>query len=334
MSGTPRPDPAFLHNVPTSVSSSLTSSTSSTSSTLTSLISTSTTSTPTPSTSPIATTSPHSIYPYSPSTILAIAFSILFALLIPYHFYHVIHKPYVTKSVTQKHKYTIPLLIACTLCTLGYALRIVSSSSDAARASVTLYAASQIGIIVAPIFVCATLYLQVTHLIRLCLPDGSGRSFLGISPRWLGRVFIGSDVLSFLCQGVGSAIAASGNWTGHKKDTGTKVMLLGLVGQLVTFTVYLAVFTLFCLKVWSGKAEEKRAQVQVVGVSEDSSSGEVEEHYGRDFGFNPLVKQVVKGMWVASVLVEVSLSADCSKVFANRSCRSGRHVGQSTSRWV
>lgn len=85
-------------------------------------------------------------------------------------------------------------------------------------------------------------------------------------------------------------------------------MIFGLAAQLVTFTVYLVVFTLFCLKVRSGRAEDKRAEIQVIGVDAgDTDHGMVDEPNSRDFGFNPLVKQVVKGIWIANVLVEVSL---------------------------
>lgn len=212
----------------------------------------------------------------------------LYFALIPYHFYLSIFLPHVQRSVHQKHNYTIPLFVATVFSTLGYSARIASVASESGRSSVLLYALSQIFIIVAPIFICATLYLLISHLIRLCLPEGKQRVFLGISPQWLGRIFITSDVLSFLCQGAGSGIAASNNWTGETKTLGTNVLIFGLAAQLATFTLYVIVLALFCQRISAG------------------SGGGSDHEKRREYGFNPLHKQVVKGIWIASVLIEVS----------------------------
>ena len=171
----------------------------------------------------------------------------------------------------------------------------MSVSTESGRSSVGLYAISQTWIMIAPIFVCATLYLLISHLIQLCLPPGQQQVFLGLSPSLLGKIFITSDVLSFLAQGAGSGIAASGNWQGSLKDAGTAILIVGLACQLATFTVYLVVLTLFCLRVRGGHDGRSEGQ-------ENSRNG------GRDYGFNPLTLNIVKGMWIASVLVEVSTS--------------------------
>lgn len=108
-----------------------------------------------------------------------------------------------------------------------------------------LYASSRTCIIVGPIFVCAALYLLIAHLIQLCLPPGQERVFLGVSLKTLSRIFITSDVLSFVAQVAGSGIMASGNWPGSRKDAGTAILIAGLACQLATFTLYLVVLTLF-----------------------------------------------------------------------------------------
>ncbi|KAK5939988.1 hypothetical protein PMZ80_007406 [Knufia obscura] len=311
MSGNGRADAAFLHNVPTSISSSATSTTSSltskssasstTSTSISSLIASTTvnavTSAAASSTSSSTSAEPTStsIYIYNPSTTLAIAFWVIYATLIPYHFYLSVHKPLIAKTVTQKHKYTIPLVIAALLSTLGFGLRVASTATESGRRSVGLYAASQTSIIIAPIFICATLYLLLAHLIQLCLPAGPDRVFLGVSPSWLGKVFVTSDVVSFLAQSVGGMTMMSAGLadTGSRKDTGRAILMVGLGCQLATFTVFMVVLGLFCLRVRGG--HEGEGGIKGVGGGNE-----------RDYGFNPLVKQVVKGMWIASVLVEVS----------------------------
>lgn len=297
MSGHANVDPAFLNNAPSVASTAAVSSASLSTSTSTASSAAATTAivnaaASSASSSAQPSSSLESIYFYEPSTAGAIAFSVLYLIHIVYHFYLSIYIPHIRKSVANKHKYTIPLFIAAVLSTFGFSVRIASVSSESGRASVGLFASSTCFVIVAPIFVCATLYLMVVHLIRLCLPSGPEQTFLGISPRWLGRVFITSDVLSFLMQSAGSAIAASANWEGESKSVGENVLIAGLAAQLATFTVYMVVLLLFCLRVSAGKSGNF--------VDGEGSEG------ARKYGFNPLVKQVVRGMWIASAFVEVN----------------------------
>jgi len=101
--------------------------------------------------------------------------------------------------------------VAALISTAGWVVRIVSIHNDS---SIPVYAVSASYIVISPIFVCATLYLLLTRLIHTSIPEGRGQVFLGISPRRLGRVFITSDIFSFLTQCSGSGTASSGNWEG------------------------------------------------------------------------------------------------------------------------
>jgi hypothetical protein len=150
------------------------------------------------------------IYPYNPTTTPAIFFTTFYSILTFTHFHLSILTPHSLPLGQCKHRYTIPLFIAAMLSTAGYGLRIASIHHTD---SVPLYATSASYIVVAPIFVCATLYLLLTHLIRTTLPEHNQRIF-GVPARWLGRTFIFSDVSSFLMQASGSGVASSGNWEG------------------------------------------------------------------------------------------------------------------------
>lgn len=176
------------------------------------------------------------IYGYDASTPAAVVFAVLNSILLVYHGYLCLWLPCRSRTLRYKHRYTIPLWVAAFFATAGYSLRIVSVSDPS---SVSIYANSASWIVLSPIFVCATLYWQMKYLVLLLLPPGPKQRLFGISPLWLGRLFITSDVLSFLTQGAGSGIAASGNWEGNEKDIGEGVMIGGLTLQLLTFTVYL-----------------------------------------------------------------------------------------------
>ncbi|OCT49005.1 putative RTA1 domain protein [Cladophialophora carrionii] len=216
------------------------------------------------------------LYFYSPSTAAAVVFSVLYATLALWHGYINFISTRRHAAGGQKHKYTIPLFVACVISTAGWAVRIASIDNVS---SIPLYAVSASYIVISPIFVCATLYLLLTRLIRWSLPsEGDLQIFLGISPRWIGRIFITSDVFSFLTQCSGSGIASSGNWEGNLKTVGTNVLLVGLCLQLATFTVFLAVLWMFGRRVASTKEAA---------------------------GLDPCVKKVVFGVWLAGFFVQV-----------------------------
>ncbi|ETI26129.1 hypothetical protein G647_02906 [Cladophialophora carrionii CBS 160.54] len=215
------------------------------------------------------------LYFYSPSTAAAVVFSVLYATLALWHGYINFISTRRHAAGGQKHKYTIPLFVACVISTAGWAVRIASINNVS---SIPLYAVSASYIVISPIFVCATLYLLLTRLIRWSLPSGGDlQIFLGISPRWIGRIFITSDVFSFLTQCSGSGIASSGNWEGNLKTVGTNVLLVGLCLQLATFTVFLAVLWMFGRRA----ARTKEA------------------------GLDPSVRKVVFGVWLAGFFVQV-----------------------------
>jgi len=211
------------------------------------------------------------IYSYRPSLAASILFNILYGGLIIPHFtlscYRCRHK-------VMKHRYTICLLVAAIISTAGYSIRTPSIENPS---NVGLYAASASLIVISPIFVCATLYLLLARLIQLYLP-ARHQTFFHVSPRLLGKLFITSDVISFMTQGSGSGIAASGNWQGNSRTVGVDVLLVGLALQLATFTFFLVVTWRFVCRV--------RVTAKPV--------------------FNTNLTKVMTGVWIAAFFVEVS----------------------------
>ena len=234
------------------------------------------------------------LYFYPPSTAAAILFTVLYGITAFAHnymlvFYPSLHHRKTSSSSSRprpcsRHHYTIPTAIAAALSTAGYANRIASIKQPTI---IGLYATSASLIVIAPIFVCATVYLLFARLIVRCLPTTSTKTklanpqvFFGITPRWMGRVFITLDVLSFMTQGAGTSIAAGANWVGNDAKVGTNVLLVGLALQLATFSVFLVFLWLFVCRV--------RAIVVEGG--------------GR---FEPNVKSLLLGLGVAGVFIEI-----------------------------
>lgn len=86
--------------------------------------------------------------------------------------------------------------------------------------------------------------MLISRLILSVLPSSRHR-ILGIAGRLLTPIFVTFDILSFIVQGNGSAIASSGNWTGPKEKIGRYTLIGGLLLQLVAFGLFLAVFGRF-----------------------------------------------------------------------------------------
>ncbi|RHZ66743.1 RTA1 domain-containing protein [Aspergillus thermomutatus] len=179
------------------------------------------------------------IYFYDPSLGASILFTIIYIIPLIYQSYMTFILP--RKAQSPRTNYFIPAVIGAALEVAGYALRCASIRKPE---DIGLYAVSNTIIVIAPVFVCASLYMLLGKL-ETSSADGSSKkpaSFLGGFPvRWLPRIFVTLDIVSVLTQGSGSGIASSGNWEGSTKDAGIGVLIGGLVLQVVTFAVYLVI---------------------------------------------------------------------------------------------
>lgn len=114
---------------------------------------------------------------------------------------------------------------------VGYAARAKASS---ATNKLMPYVIQQVFILLPPALFAATIYMTLSRIIRLV----GGEHLSIISPRWLTRVFVGGDVLSFVIQGNSAsmtilaeshpALASVGNW----------MVIGGLAIQLCSFTLF------------------------------------------------------------------------------------------------
>ena len=189
-----------------------------------------------------------SIYFYNPSLAASAVFTILYFLTSLFHLYMTVIFPRPGRHHRARH--FIPLLIGAFLEVAGYAIRCGSIQDTS---SIPLYAVSATLIVIGPVFVCASLYMLMD---RLIWPETEGEIsekpesflFIRVQRRWLPRIFVTLDVISCLVQASGSGIAASGNWEGSEKDTGTGVLIGGLVLQVVTFVAFLLIVGSFNFK--------------------------------------------------------------------------------------
>ncbi|KAL1975576.1 hypothetical protein VTN31DRAFT_3968 [Thermomyces dupontii] len=190
-----------------------------------------------------------SIYFYDPSLGAAILFTVLYTPPFLWHLWCVAVAPR-TRGYART-LYYIPMVIGAAFEVIGYAVRCGSTRSPN---DVGLYASSATFIVLAPVFICASLYMLIARLVPSTTDDElSGQDdaegekeqqklrILWIKPRWLPRLFVRSDIFSLLLQSSGSVIALSNDWEGEKKDIGLAILITGLVLQAVTVTLFLVI---------------------------------------------------------------------------------------------
>ncbi|KUL89241.1 hypothetical protein ZTR_03691 [Talaromyces verruculosus] len=213
-----------------------------------------------------------SIYFYDPSLAASILFTILYMLPFGYHLYMSVLAPYLSGRYNRVG-YFVPIMIGAAIEIAAYAIRAASVKSPD---DVGLYATSASLIVIAPVLVCASLYILIGRLIGIT----EKRPLLfgwRVSSIWIPRIFVTSDILSFLTQASGSGLASSNDWTGSTKDAGIGVLIFGLGLQLVTFLLFLV------LVIWYD-----------VRVAPTKSSGRDE------------VRSVLTGIYIAGFFITVS----------------------------
>ncbi|GAM42019.1 RTA1 domain protein [Talaromyces pinophilus] len=190
-----------------------------------------------------------SIYFYDPSLAASILFTILYMLPFGYHLYMSVLARYFSGRYNRVG-YFVPIMIGAGIEIVAYATRAASVKSPD---DVGLYATSSSLIVIAPVLVCASLYILIGRLIG---STGKRPLLFGgrVSSIWIPRIFVTSDILSFLTQASGSGLASSNDWTGSTKDAGIGVLIFGLALQLVTFLLFLVLVIWYDVRVGPTKS--------------------------------------------------------------------------------
>ncbi|OJJ68059.1 hypothetical protein ASPBRDRAFT_160887 [Aspergillus brasiliensis CBS 101740] len=182
--------------------------------------------------------SSYELYRYTPSLAAAILFIALFIFITAYHAY---------QMAQARAWYFTCFVLGGIFQIIGYIARALAHSNTQ---SVTIYAMQAILILLAPPLYAATIYMTLGRLIAYL--DAERLSLVPI--RWLTAVFVTGDVLSFLLQGAGGGIMASGTLSGM--TTGENVIMGGLAVQLIFFSVFVIVTTLFHYRIHQNPTEK------------------------------------------------------------------------------
>lgn len=172
-------------------------------------------------------------YHYNPTKACAVIFGLLFMATTGVHMY---------QSWRTRCWFVIPLIVGGIFETIGYFGR-VASANESPNWTLGPYIVQTLLLLVAPALFAATIYMALGRIITVV--DGEGRAL--IPKKWLTKIFVAGDVLSFLLQGAGGGIQASGTLEGL--ENGTNIIIAGLFVQLFFFGLFIIVAVAFHLAI-------------------------------------------------------------------------------------
>jgi hypothetical protein len=167
------------------------------------------------------------LFRYVPSLPAALVATILFGLLSAAHIF---------KLFRHKTYFCIPFIIGGLFETIGYIGRILAHSNNTTLGP---YIIQSLLILLGPALFAASIYMTLSRIIH----STHNESLAMLPIRWQTRLFVMGDVLAFLTQMLGGGLQAVG--TLAFLHTGEKIILAGLLVQIVFFGCFIATSTVF-----------------------------------------------------------------------------------------
>ncbi|KAF3171610.1 hypothetical protein TWF225_002253 [Orbilia oligospora] len=179
-----------------------------------------------------------SYYHYDPSEVVAIVALVLYGLATFAHFF---------QYFRYRAWYITVLLLAGIMQTFGYLARLFSARDVHNRG---LYIAQFVLVVLAPVFTAAGDYIILGRLLERVLPGGPRAKALGLPARWITWIFVTSDIISFVMQGIGASII-SANTDGRNPAAqiqGQHIIMAGLAIQIAFFSFFVCAVIRFDTK--------------------------------------------------------------------------------------
>ncbi|KAL8790230.1 MAG: hypothetical protein Q9195_006453 [Heterodermia aff. obscurata] len=179
---------------------------------------------------------------YGPSLAAAVIFIILFFATTAMHAFQMLRR---------RAWLMIPFFIGGCFELIGYVARAIASRQTP-NWTLGPFIVNTILVLVAPALFAASIYMLLGRIILLT----GGEPYSVVRRRWLTKVFVGGDVLSFLMQSSGGGIMAGK--TKKAIDLGQNIVVGGLVVQILFFGFFLVVAAIFHLRIHRSPTAESR----------------------------------------------------------------------------
>ncbi|KAJ7069791.1 RTA1 like protein-domain-containing protein [Mycena amicta] len=145
--------------------------------------------------------------------------------------------------VKPRRPFILYLTFGMTAMATGFVLRIVFADDPS---SLGKYIAMDLFILLSPCLFLATDYMILSHLVRTFDKEVAERCLLVRQSR-IVKIFVWSDVTTFLLQSSGGALTASKNNSNAK--IGNDIAMIGIILQAVSFLLFTVVFLVFGFRV-------------------------------------------------------------------------------------
>lgn len=191
-------------------------------------------------------------YNYDPSLAAPIIFTIAFAavsLLACFQFYKALRNPTASKLDKRRTLIVIPFIFGGLCEIVGCICRIINSQDPDAKNPFIVQA---VLLLVAAALFAATIYMILGRIIAML--NSAHQSLVPV--KWLTKIFVLGDVISFLMQGIGASVRAADPTKG---DHAERIIIGGLFVQIGFFGVFIIVAALFQYKVWRNPSVEAQA---------------------------------------------------------------------------
>ncbi|KAF9024210.1 hypothetical protein BDZ89DRAFT_1162384 [Hymenopellis radicata] len=172
------------------------------------------------------------IYGEVPSESVAIAVGVIYVIAGLILFFPVFR---------YKHFWGLCLPIGAVSSGIGFFVKAVMVSSASRQNSQGLIIAQNVIIVCAPATFFAFNYILYGHLVVECVGD----QFSLLRPTWVSRIFVSSDVLTFIIQAGGAALLTDQD----KFQTGKNIFLVGLCLQAASYYLFTFMLALMHYKV-------------------------------------------------------------------------------------
>ncbi|KAF5574381.1 RTA1 like [Fusarium pseudoanthophilum] len=170
-----------------------------------------------------------SYYHYNPSLAAAVIFIILFTATTILHFFQMIQ----TRTW---------FFLAFSLGGICPAVEVIGYIGRTVPDTLGAYIVQSIFLLVAPALFAASIYMELGRIVDLV----GGDRYLYVPRRWLTRIFVIGDVLSFFMQGAGGGMMGSDN--NNSRNLGEKLIVVGLFVQIVFFGCFVITAAIFHLR--------------------------------------------------------------------------------------
>ncbi|KAL6362108.1 hypothetical protein LRP88_05592 [Fusarium phalaenopsidis] len=173
-------------------------------------------------------------YKYEPSMAAAVILIITFSASSLLHAFQIIK---------TKTWFFIPFLVGSLFETIGFIGRAVGAE-ESPDYTFAPYVMQQLLLLLGPTCYAASIYMILGRLIRLL--DAERYSLIRSS--WLTKFFLIGDLLSIALQGIGGGKVVNAE-TEDDRSTGENIIIAGLVVQIIFFSLFMIVTSLFHFRI-------------------------------------------------------------------------------------